>query len=155
MNIVKKIKNILGKKQRGFEVAKVSNLLNDWLTSSLSPNEELKGNLKRLRARSRDMAINNDYAKRYLNMVTTNVVGLFGIKLQVKAWDTNCKLDSEVNRTVEEAWMEWSKRENESVTGQLSFVDIQRLVIETTARDGECASRFLGLSNKRRCCGKT
>ena len=147
MTIVKKIKSIFGKKERGFEAAKVSNLLNDWLTSSLSPNDELKGNLKRLRARSRDMAINNDYAKRYLNMVTTNVVGHSGIKLQVKARDTNGKLDSEGNRTVEEAWMEWSKRENASVTGQLSFADIQRLVIETTARDGECLVRKVPYDN--------
>ena len=58
------------------------------------------------------MSINNDYAKRYLNMVTTNVVGHCGIKLQVKGRDNNGKFDSEGNRTIEEAFMEWSKKEN-------------------------------------------
>ena len=147
MTILQRIKRIFRTKQRGFEAAKVSNLLNDWLTSSSSPNDELKGSLKRLRARSRDMAINNDYAKRYLNMVTTNVVGHCGIKLQVKGRDDNGTLDSDGNRKVEEAWMEWGKRQNASVTGQLSWKDIQRLVIETTARDGECLIRKVAYDN--------
>ena len=63
------------------------------------------------------MSINNVYAEQYLNMVTTNLGGNCGIKLQVKGCDNNGKRDEDGNLTVEEVWVEWGKRKSGPVTG--------------------------------------
>lgn len=148
MGIFSKIKKVFKKNKRGFDASKVSNLLNDWNVSNESADDVIKQGLKRLRSRSRDMAINNDYAKRFLNMVTNNIVGASGIKLQCKARDNNGALDKEGNRIIEEQWKEWGEKENASVTGQLTWVDTQRLVAETVAKDGEVFVRKIPYNNE-------
>ena len=80
-------------KRRGFEAASTGRLFSDWLTQTKSADHELRYTLKAIRARSRDLAINNDYARRFLDMTTTNVVGARGIQLQVRARDPGGPLD--------------------------------------------------------------
>mgnify|MGYP003650862693 CR=1 FL=1 len=81
--------------------------------------------------------MDNDYASKFLKMVKANVVGVHGIQLQARSVREDGSLDKQDNDTIEEAFAEWSLPENCSVTGRLSWVDIQRLVIESVARDGE------------------
>ena len=127
---------------RSYNAADSSRLLADWISQGKSSTAEIKGQLKTLRARSRDMAINNDYAARFLQMVGDNVIGPSGIKLQVKSRDGG-KLDKFANDQIEAAWSKWSKRGVCTVDGRLSFRDVQKLIAETTARDGECLIRMV------------
>ncbi|WP_341790618.1 phage portal protein [Rickettsia endosymbiont of Polydrusus tereticollis] len=86
-----KFPNILGllkrkdQPQRQYNAATINRLTSDWITSGLSADAELYKSLKLLRNRSRELCINNDYARRFLKRTSTNVIGNSGIRLQVRA----------------------------------------------------------------------
>lgn len=137
--------------RRGYDAAQVNRLTSSWPTTNRSADAELRYSLKTLRARSRNLAMNNDYAKKFVNMCVTNVVGPSGITFQNKAKDPSGKLDTDANTKIELAFAEWTKKENASVCGRLSWKEIQRLAIRTAARDGETYIRIVrGAENKFR-----
>jgi lambda family phage portal protein len=91
---------------------------------------------------------NNDYSKDYYRKLKTNVIGHTGIILQAKAKDPGRGLDTAANLQIETAWATWGKRGNCDVTRQHSWLQIQNLVIETLARDGEVLIRKIrGFNN--------
>lgn len=124
--------------RRAFEAANTGRLYSDWLTLPKSADSDLRYALKQIRARSRDLCQNNDYARRYLDLIATNVVGPRGIQLQVRAREPNGRLDQGANQLLERAFADWGRAGTCTVDGGLSWVDAQRLFIETVARDGEC-----------------
>lgn len=120
---------------RSYSAAKIDRLTQDWKGTSQSKNEELRTAIPTVRKRARDLAINNDYARRYLGMVKANVVGANGITLQSKVETPRGKQDNRANTRVEKAFKQWGK--NPTVGGNLSWIDVQNIVSETAARDGE------------------
>ena len=54
---------------RMFGGAQASRLTADWVTSVTSADQEIKGSLKRLRSRSRQLVRDNDYAKSAVRVV--------------------------------------------------------------------------------------
>ncbi len=70
--------------RRSYSAGSVSSLTSDWNVSDQTADETIYPALARMRARSPDLARNNDYAKRYFNLIKTNVVGHQGIRLQVR-----------------------------------------------------------------------
>lgn len=141
LSIFRKHKKTVAK--RAFAGAKIDRLTSSWTTTSQSINKDLQAGGKVLRTRARDLSQNNDYARKYLQMCVSNVVGAKGILLQVKAKTAKGKLDHKSNRRVEQAWMQWSKARNCSWDARLSFVEMQRLFIESAARDGEVLVRIV------------
>lgn len=127
--------------RRDFSGAKVSRLTASWVQSPVHLNRSLLADRGRLVARARDLAKNNDYAKRFLGMVKTNVVGHSGFSMQVQALRPDGTIDQADSDRLETAFAKWAKRGVCEVTGQLSLVDVERLFIETLARDGEVAVR--------------
>ena len=85
-----------------------------------------------------ELARNDSYVKRYLALLSANVIGTKGIRLSCKARDDNGQLDIIGNQIVEREFAKWCKKESCTVTGKLSFIDAQKLFVETLARDGEC-----------------
>lgn len=135
-------------KRRSYDAGAISRLLNDWTTTSKTADEAIRGNLRNMRARSRDLSRNNDYARKYSEMVKTNVIGANGIVMQSKAKDQNGRFDKLDNAVIESAWKKWGHKSNASINGKLSWNDIQRCAIETVARDGEILVRKIrGASN--------
>ena len=124
--------------RRAFEAANTGRLYSDWLVLPKSADSDLRYTLKAIRARSRDLCQNNDYARRYLDLIATNVVGARGIQLQVRAREPDGRLDQGANQILERAFADWGRIGSCTVDGGLSWVDAQRLFIETVARDGEC-----------------
>jgi lambda family phage portal protein len=122
---------------RSYAGADSGRLFSDFIASSFSADSELKTALPLLRNRSRDLARNNEYAKRFLNLIKTNVVGESGFSMQVRARNEDRSLDVAGNAIVENAFASWSRLGNVDVTGRLSWLDCQRVVAETLARDGE------------------
>lgn len=125
-------------KRRNFEGANTGRLFSDWLTQTRSADSELRYTLKTLRARSRDLCLNNDYAARFLEMVSTNVVGARGIQLQVRGREIDGRLDQVGNSTLEESFKAWGQMDSCTVDGTMTWLDAQRMFIESVARDGEC-----------------
>lgn len=123
--------------KRSYHAASPSRLFADYIESERSPDSELYPVIARMRARSRDLARNNEYARRYFNLLKTNVVGQHGFKLQVKALDPRGALDTDGNQSIETAFKVWGKRGNCTADGKMSWVDVQKMVVEGLARDGE------------------
>ena len=121
---------------RNFEAAQVDRLTAGWKSPRLSAFEEIRNALEITRARARDLAKNNEYAKKYLQMVVSNVVGSSGFTLQSLAAEAG-KPDTVARNLIEAAWSKWGQNGTCEVTGCYSFADVQRLVIESWARDGE------------------
>jgi lambda family phage portal protein len=132
---------------REYKAAAVNRLSGDWPVSQTSAQAEIYRNLRNLRARSRDMARNNPYMKKFLGTVRRNIVGPSGIRLQVRAKKSSDELDEVRNKIVEEAFAEWSLPENCSASGKYSWVDAQGYMVNTMARDGEVLCRFIEADN--------
>jgi lambda family phage portal protein len=141
LSIFRKHKKAVAK--RAYAGAKIDRLTSSWTTTSQNINKDLQAGGKVLRVRARDLSINNDYARKYLQMCVSNVVGAKGMVLQVKSKTAKGKLNQKHNRIVEQAWAKWSKAKNCAWDGRLSFVEMQRLFIETAARDGEVLIRMV------------
>src|ERR1700735_2011959 len=69
-----------------FNGAMGGRLTMDWIASILSADQEIKGNMRLLRARARELSRNNPVAKSYLKLLVANVLGEKGIgyKAQVR-----------------------------------------------------------------------
>lgn len=135
-------------KKRNYAAATMNRLTAGWTITSQSADEEIKASLKNLRARSRELARNNDYARKFLKLCVTNIVGPHGMTMQNKAKDFAGKLDALANTKIEEAWEEWCRKENCDISRELSWVDMQRLFIETVARDGEILIKKIPSDNR-------
>jgi lambda family phage portal protein len=133
---------------RSYRAAKIDRLTVDWSAVATSANYDLRIGLRILRARSRNLAKNNDYVKRFLSMVRSNVVGPHGIKLQSRAANSNGELTAPLNRRIEEAWEEWIEPENASASTKLGFRDQLLLAVNSMARDGEFLIREIVADNE-------
>ena len=123
--------------KRSYQAANTGYLFSDFKASERSPDSELRPALKIIRSRARDLARNNEYVRRYLNLLKTNVIGDKGFGVQVKATDSVGKLDRDGNQKIETAFKKWGKLGNCTVDGKMSWLDAQKLAIECLARDGE------------------
>jgi len=119
--------------------------LNDWVFLPLEINQILKNDLRKLRARSRDLARNDDTARRFLSLLKQNVLGHRGIRLQAKNKLRNGKPDKRWNAEIEREWKSFGKKRRHrgrmtapSACGQMSLRQIQWLVLLSRAVDGEC-----------------
>jgi lambda family phage portal protein len=135
--------------KRRYDGASGGRLFADFMAPQRSADSEIRYSLKTLRDRCRDLARNNEYARRYLHLVKTNVVGERGATLQVKALNTDGTLDAIGNSQIEREWSRWSRVGNCTVDGKMSFVDAQAMVIESLARDGEALIRIVNYSGNR------
>lgn len=123
--------------QRSYYGANQGRLFDDFRASNRSPDSELRPALTTLRNRSRDLARNDPYAKRYFELLRTNVIGDQGFKLQVKARNSDNSLDVIGNEIIERAFADWSRSGNCTTDGKMSWLDVQQYVISSVARDGE------------------
>jgi len=129
--------------RRKYAAADQGRLFADFRISETSADDELRNALPVLRARSRDLARNNEYAKRYLNLIKTNVIGESGFSLQVRARNSDRSLDAAGNKIIENAFKAWGKKGNCEISGRMSWLDMQRFAAETLVRDGEVFIRVL------------
>jgi lambda family phage portal protein len=123
--------------RRNYAAASKRRLFADFNASNRSADSEIRWALRDLRNRSRDLERNNEYFKRYLQLLRTNVVGENGFRLQLRARDLNGKIDMTGNNIIEGAWAEFSRLGGPTVDGQMSMIDLSNHIISSVARDGE------------------
>lgn len=128
---------------RRFDAAIVDRLTASWMTSVQSLDADLRGSLDTMRARSRDLFRNNEYAAKFGRMVRNNIVGPEGFILQARVTDPSGAPDSLANRAIESAWWRWMRASNCDLAGRVGFVQMVRNLITTTARDGEYLVRVI------------
>ena len=130
---------------RNYQGAAISRLTNDWLSPVTSADQEIRSSLSRLRQRCRELERNNDYVRRFLAGLESNVLGHAGIGLQMKVeeGDGSGRPDTLANDLIEKAWREWGRSDACTVTGRMTWFDVQRLALRSTARDGDCVLRMI------------
>lgn len=133
--------------KRSYKGASGGRLFSDFFGASASADQELRQSLVTLRNRSRELARNDGYVARYLNLLSTNVIGHNGIRVNCKARDADGSLDIIGNQIIERAWKAWSKKGVCTVDEQLSFLDCQKMFVEALARDGEVIIRKIKTSS--------
>jgi lambda family phage portal protein len=126
---------------RMFSAGLQSRLTSGWVTTNASADADIFRALDTMRARSRDLANNNDYIKKWLRMIGNNVVGPSGFSLQCQSSDPSGKIDKLANDTIEGGFDTWARRGVCDISGQHSFVDLSQLAIKAVARDGEALIR--------------
>jgi len=128
-----------GRNKRNYTGAGISRLNTGWGTVPTPPNWHLWQGLQALRARSREQARNNDYARRFIAMCKSNIIGPNGITMQSRVADADGKPDKLINDAIESAWCEWSRYCD--IGGRLTLAEMCRLIVATVATDGECLVR--------------
>ncbi len=126
---------------RKYNAAGSSLLFSDWPAVSVSVDADIRRALLPLRARSRDLAQNSDYAKQFARLVRVNVVGPEGVRLQVRLSDAEGRRDRPRNEAIEAAFKDWGKRHCE-VTGK-SWLQVQLMLATIVPRDGEGLVRLV------------
>jgi lambda family phage portal protein len=112
-------------------------LVADWSGQGHSADADIIPNLRVIRARSRDLCQNNDYARRFTSLLKTNVLGHKGIRLQNRAKDSDGQLDTVANNLIEAAWRDWGRKGTVTMCGGYSWTGFQHAALEALARDGE------------------
>lgn len=133
--------NSESKNKRSFHAASGGNLYASWIAANTTADVDIKKDLKKVRARSRQLMRDDDYAKKFKRMVKTNVIGTNGIKLQNRAKKQNGDFDKDANDIIESAWKKFCKKGVCDVTGKYSMVDLLNMCMGTLAEDGEVLVR--------------
>jgi lambda family phage portal protein len=133
----------------GFKGANDENL-QDWAFLPIEINTILRNDLQKLRARSRDLARNDDTTRRFLALLKQNVLGHAGIKLQGKNKLRSRKPDVRWNEEIEREWGLFGRKRRSagmsaspSVCGQMTLREFAWLALWTRAIDGECFIQIL------------
>lgn len=141
----------------GFQAATISRLTKSWTETTLSADSQARQSLHLIRARSRELRDNNDYAKKFTIMLKTNVLGDQGIHFRNKAKDPDRvvggklepgKPDLFANKLISDKWYAWGRKEYCTVTGKLNWCDVQKIALETTGVDGESFVRKIYRNKK-------
>jgi lambda family phage portal protein len=113
------------------------------VTSGTSADSEIKGSLRTLRNRARQLVRDSDFARQALRSIENNVVGQgIGFQSQVRM-QRGGGLNESVNDAIEEAWRRWCRKDSCDVAGKLCFSDIERLAIRSVAESGEVIVRLV------------
>jgi len=133
----------LGALRSTFAAASADRLTFSWTTTSATPDAELRRSLRVLRARSRQLWRDNDYAKSFARLCRRNIVGPDGIVLQSQAAFGNGRADQNARGKIEAGWAEWGRRGACTMDGKHSLVEVQQIIVQALARDGEVLVRIV------------
>ena len=92
----------------------------------------------KLVGRARATCFHNSYGKAGLRVLRQNVVGETGIRFQSQVMDAKTgELDTDVNMAIEEAWKDFSDRQNCDTAGRKNLHWMQILALNSLVTDGE------------------
>lgn len=148
-DIVKNKDFIKKNNKKSFNSAKVGRLNNDFLSDINNINYDIYSSLTKVRGRSRNLSLNNDYYIRFLNLYRKNVIGANGFKLVSKVRDSNNEIDKKACDIIEKSWKEFCLGTNFSVDRKTSHNKFLQTCGWSYPRDGEFFVRLVyGFDNK-------
>lgn len=124
----------VGALERSFEGASRGRRTQNWRASNASVNEIIKGGLPVLRARARDLARNQPYAKKARDSIVGNMIG-DGIIPQTRSDK------AEVVKTLENLWISWGDETACDADGRYDFYGLQALAVRTIVDSGSVLVR--------------
>lgn len=133
-----------GRALKGYMAAANDRLVADMagLLGDVSGNAEVRMGLRAMRRRSRQLANDNEWVKRFLQLLRDNVCGPRGFNFQSKIYNARKKdgvltLDAGANTAVEEFYAAHSKLGTFTACGKFSRATFERAAVTSLARDGE------------------
>jgi lambda family phage portal protein len=133
--------------RRGFDAAKVDRLLARWGYDGGFTSAEISAHLETIRSRSREMAKDSPHFKRWLQLISGNVVGdgfSFKSTPHDRYPDGRVVLDDKAAKFIEYHWWRFctyrdpkTRQTYIDATGRKTESEIDRLNVKTWARDGE------------------
>lgn len=124
-------------KSRDYGASQIGDTVASWSQAPKTADQVIYQNLRILRARSRDQFEGNDFARRFVGMVKTNVVGPDGFILQGNVIGLDGDQDVLANNAIEEAWKQWQKKKTCHAPQRLHFIDVTGLIMSSLVTDGE------------------
>ena len=129
--------------KRAYAAAQNNRLTSDWISQATSADSEIRGSIRMLRNRARQLVRDSDFAKASLRAVKNNVVGT-GIRMQAQVrMQRGGRLADEINRRIEEEFDRWTSAKRCHCGGKLSWYDIQRLSVTSMLESGEVFIRLV------------
>jgi lambda family phage portal protein len=125
---------------RAFDSAQHNRIAGDWSALNTSADSEIMPALRTLRARSRELIRNNDYAKWAKQLIVNNVIGS-GIGMQAQVRTADRKLLKSANDEIERVIAAWSDKDQCSPDGKLHWADMERLIVGSLVENGEVILR--------------
>lgn len=119
----------------GYDAAKRTRSRYDWSRSSAGPNAEVGAAGMALRARTRDVAKNNPYASRAINVMARAIVGTGILARAVD--DDGRRTSARWQRQANAAWKAWCKRGVADMEGQHTLNALTLTIAMAWLRDGE------------------
>lgn len=126
--------------KRMYAGAEMSRLNSDWNVLNTSADSEILTSLRALRARSRLLLRDNEYAKAAVRIIKNNIIGV-GIGLQAQVKNASGNLIGRINDQIEEEFKEWADKDTCDPAGKLCFADMERLIIGSLVENGEVLIR--------------
>ncbi len=129
--------------RRTFESAAFNRLTADFRSWIQSPSQDVKFEIRTLRARARSLENNNPHAKRFLRLGEKTVIGAAGSMPQPRnKMRRGGALHSDANLTLKSSWADWGRKDNCTVTGRYSWIGALKMALRTMMRDGEAFLRL-------------
>ena len=137
-----KVVPVVKQGSRGYFDASLYDRFNaDWSLSDVPINDALMAGLSAMRARSRDLKRNNEFFKRWIQLLKQNVPGSTGIRFKNDArmlTGSNAgRPNVAMNARVEALWRRWSAKDSYDSRQRMTRAMGEWLYIETLATDGE------------------
>lgn len=129
--------------QRSFDAARTDRIVSSWATSDETVNMALLSGLKLMRARSRDFFRNNEYGRKFSQLVRTNIVGHNGFTLKVDCRRPDGSPDKADGDRIKAAYLRWTRTGHFDVTGRYAETLFDQTAINMIARDGEVLVRLV------------
>jgi lambda family phage portal protein len=126
--------------QRAYAGAAINRLTGDWTALNTSADSEIITSLRTLRARSRELLRDNEYAKAAVRIIKNNVIGT-GVGMQAQVKTAGGKLVTRINDQIEEEFEEWADKDTCDPAGKLCLTDMERLIIGSVVENGEVLIR--------------
>ena len=114
--------------------AAINRLNADWVLGPLSADLAIRGDLRALRDRARQLFRDNAYAARYVRLAVENIIGADGVRVSPSVLVPDGTLDGTTNAVLADAWRRWS--EQASVDGR-SWREIEQLAVTVWKAEGE------------------
>ncbi|MCX7958837.1 MAG: phage portal protein, partial [Deltaproteobacteria bacterium] len=141
MNILNKFKELIrGEKARhiviNYAAGKYDNTLDSVIATYDNADEDIQKYVKVVRGRSRTLAKDNPFYRKYLESLVKYVVGSEGFKLQVQGRNADGSFDTAANDLIEREFEQvWAYMCDD--LGEMNFYDMCCIIIKSVARDGE------------------
>ena len=131
-----------GAQQRSLLAALTTHDTASWTASGLHVNASTESGLATVRARSRDAALNNPWARQFIGMVRRNVLGPHSVRYQSRVTTSDGKPQEAVNAALESGYSAWCGRGVCDTTGRYTMAMLRRLALQGVVVDGESFVRL-------------